>query len=467
MNVEIGQFGGQVRGSVGSLQANGPISKEALRLRLYLALLLVDVSSLIIAFALGNAVRFGDALHPQGFNMCLMLTPIYVGTAINSRAYSMDVLTVSRRGTFRALSSLLFAAGAVIFLAFTLRASLELSRLVLISGTASAGLLIMIGRQLLGRLSDRLCGGSPLSEVVIKDGRDCEVAPGAYVVEARAINLRPDINDPMMLDRMGRLLKNADRVVVACPPERKIQWALALKGANISGELLAAEVDELGAIGTGRYAGQASMVVAAGSLGLRDRLLKRALDLSIAVPALILLSPLMLIVAALIKHGSPGPVFFVQDRLGRGNRLFKIYKFRSMRAERSDGAGHRSATRDDDRVTSIGRLIRSTSIDELPQILNVIRGEMSLVGPRPHALGSTAGDALFWEVDSRYWHRHASKPGLTGLAQVRGFRGATHCRSDLTNRLQADLEYLSGWTVWRDISIIGATFKVLVHRNAF
>ena len=172
-------------------------------------------------------------------------------------------------------------------------------------------------------------------------------------------------------------------------------------------------------------------------------------------------------IAVLIKLDSRGPVFFVQDRLGRGNRLFRMYKFRSMRSDALDGAGHQSTRRDDDRITRVGRVIRRTSIDELPQILNVLSGDMSLVGPRPHALGSTAGDALFWEVDSRYWHRHASKPGLTGLAQVRGFRGATHSRSDLTNRLQADLEYLSGWTIWRDVSIIFATFRVLVHKNAF
>ena len=92
---------------------------------------------------------------------------------------------------------------------------------------------------------------------------------------------------------------------------------------------------------------------------------------------------------------------------------------------------------------------------------------MSIVGPRPHALGSRAEDRLFWDIDSAYWHRHAVKPGLTGLAQVRGYRGATETVTDLSNRLQADLEYLNGWSIWRDISIIIATFRVLVHRNAY
>jgi polysaccharide biosynthesis protein PslA len=179
------------------------------------------------------------------------------------------------------------------------------------------------------------------------------------------------------------------------------------------------------------------------------------------------LSPLMLAVALAIRLESPGPAFFVQKRLGQGNRLFRMVKFRSMRTDSCDSHGHQSTQRDDDRVTRIGRFIRGTSIDELPQLLNVLTGDMSIVGPRPHALGSTAEDMLFWEVDHRYWHRHASKPGLTGLAQVRGFRGATNNLADLTNRLQADLEYQANWTIWRDIAILFSTVRVLMHKNAF
>src|SRR3546814_2543983 len=120
--------------------------------------------------------------------------------------------------------------------------------------------------------------------------------------------------------------------------------------------------------------------------------------------------------------------------MGRGNRIFRILKFRSMRVEATDANGARSASRDDDRITRVGKFIRATSIDELPQLINVLSGEMSLVGPRPHALGSTAGNELFWRVDRQYWHRHALKPGITGLAQIRGFRGATHPKHAIVNR---------------------------------
>lgn len=118
-------------------------------------------------------------------------------------------------------------------------------------------------------------------------------------------------------------------------------------------------------------------------------------------------------------------------------------------------------------MTRVGAFIRKTSIDELPQLINVLKGDMSIVGPRPHPLGSRAANKLFWEVDDRYWHRHAAKPGLTGLAQVRGYRGATRLEADLTDRLHADLEYLDTWSIWRDLLIIFMTFRVLVHRNAY
>jgi lipopolysaccharide/colanic/teichoic acid biosynthesis glycosyltransferase/peptidoglycan/LPS O-acetylase OafA/YrhL len=251
------------------------------------------------------------------------------------------------------------------------------------------------------------------------------------------------------------------------PPERRALWVRILKGASVCSELMAPELADLAPLALDLCGGTPTMVIADGPLDRSDMLLKRAFDIALAGTALFLLSPLMLLIALLVKLSSPGPVFFIQTRIGQGNHMFRMLKFRSMRVEQEDSAGHRSAAREDSRVTAIGRLIRKTSLDELPQLLNVLRGDMSIVGPRPHALGSRAEDKLFWEVDNRYWHRHAAKPGLTGLAQVRGFRGATEQMSDLTNRLQADLEYVHNWSLWRDFLIVIQTFKVILHRNAF
>ncbi|TXC72721.1 hypothetical protein FSB78_03145 [Sphingomonas ginsenosidivorax] len=270
-----------------------------------------------------------------------------------------------------------------------------------------------------------------------------------------------------MYDRLARSLGSADRVVIACHPDRRIAWARALKGANIQSEIIVPELTGLAPLGIGLHGSEPTVVVGTGPLDLFDRLVKRAFDLSIAGVAAIILLPLMLIVAVLIKLDSPGPVFFRQQRIGRGNEMFQMLKFRSMRTEASDSVGARLTARDDDRVTRMGRLIRKTSIDELPQLFHVLTGEMSIVGPRPHALGAKAADKLYWEVDERYWTRHAAKPGLTGLAQVRGYRGNTVEESDLSNRLQADLEYLETWSIWRDLTIVALTFRVLLHRNAF
>jgi lipopolysaccharide/colanic/teichoic acid biosynthesis glycosyltransferase len=177
--------------------------------------------------------------------------------------------------------------------------------------------------------------------------------------------------------------------------------------------------------------------------------------------------PVFVLVALAIKLEDGGPVLFVQRRMGRANRFFNMYKFRSMSVAGSDSDGTVSTARDDQRVTRIGALLRRTSIDEFPQLFNVLLGDMSLVGPRPHAIGSQAGDKLFWEVDRRYWQRHSLKPGMSGLAQVRGFRGATDTERDLEDRLQSDLEYVEGWTIMRDIKIIVQTLGVLVHERAY
>ena len=138
-----------------------------------------------------------------------------------------------------------------------------------------------------------------------------------------------------------------------------------------------------------------------------------------------------------------------------------------MREDMSDPSGTRSTARDDNRITSIGKFLRRTSIDELPQLWNVIRGDMSLVGPRPHPLGTLAEGQLLWDAVPEYWARHAMRPGITGLAQVRGLRGATDRRSAIEKRVEADLEYINSWSIWLDLKILLQTIRVVMHPNAF
>jgi len=187
----------------------------------------------------------------------------------------------------------------------------------------------------------------------------------------------------------------------------------------------------------------------------------------VSLAAILLLSPVLIAAAIAVRLSSPGPLLFRQARLGKDARPFQILKFRSMRAELSDHDASQLTQKDDPRVTRVGAFIRKTSIDELPQLFNVLKGDMSIVGPRPHAAGAKAANSLYWEVDSRYWARHCIKPGITGLAQIRGHRGTTDAHEDLLLRLQSDLEYVTDWSVARDLRIMLATVAVLMHARAY
>jgi polysaccharide biosynthesis protein PslA len=440
---------------------------QSLRVRLCLMILVVDCCSILAGCLMGNFLRFGDPFAPSGINLFAVVLPIFVGVAINSDAYAADVLRDVRTGLSRASLAYAFAVFAVFFLAFYMKVSSDLSRMT--SGVAIVTTLAAMaaGRYICHGYIRHRTGMQLVYDLLIVDGVSVTPPPGVHVLDTERDDLVPNVHDPHMLNRLGMHLRGVDRVVIACPPERRQLWSILLKGSSVNGHILASELDELGAIGIGMFAGKHTLAVAHAPLDLSRRFAKRTLDLALTIPGLIFLAPLLIVVAIAIKLDSRGPVLFLQPRVGRGNRIFLTYKFRSMRVEMSDRAGAKSTRKDDDRVTRVGRFIRATSIDELPQLFNVLRGEMSLVGPRPHALGSLAGNELFWEVDERYWHRHASKPGLTGLAQVRGYRGETKEREDLANRLHADLEYLNGWTIWRDISILINTLRVIVHRNAY
>jgi lipopolysaccharide/colanic/teichoic acid biosynthesis glycosyltransferase len=199
----------------------------------------------------------------------------------------------------------------------------------------------------------------------------------------------------------------------------------------------------------------------------RDRLLKRLLDIVASFCAILILSPVLIAAAIAVRLSGPGPILFRQARMGKDAHPFMILKFRTMHVAQTDQAAEKLTEKDDPRVTRIGAFLRRTSIDELPQLFNVLRGDMSVVGPRPHAAAAKAADSLYWEVDERYWARHCIKPGMTGLAQVRGHRGPTDSHEDLVNRLQSDLEYVTNWSIWRDLRIIVATLGVLAHDNAY
>ncbi len=198
-------------------------------------------------------------------------------------------------------------------------------------------------------------------------------------------------------------------------------------------------------------------------LSRHGRLIKLFSDYLLASILLVVCLPLLILVAILIKLDSRGPVFYMQRRVGFQGREFSIFKFRTMFVE--NDTGFRQATRGDPRITRIGRLLRATSIDELPQLLNVLRGDMSLVGPRPHAVCMNAEYAV--QIDD-YLARHKIKPGITGWAQVNDARGETRSIEDMQRRVAYDLAYVDNWSLWLDLQIMLRTASVvLFHKNAY
>ncbi|WP_226573155.1 undecaprenyl-phosphate glucose phosphotransferase [Acuticoccus sediminis] len=188
-------------------------------------------------------------------------------------------------------------------------------------------------------------------------------------------------------------------------------------------------------------------------------------DRIVAAILLAVLSPILLAAAAAIWLDTGRPIIFRQPRRGWNGALFDIYKFRTMRTDMADREGARQATRDDPRVTRVGRFLRRTSIDELPQLINVLKGDMSLVGPRPHALGTKAEGKPFEEAVANYMRRYRVKPGITGWAQVNGWRGETDTNQKLHGRVRYDIEYIENWSFWLDLYILVITPISLIFRS--
>lgn len=177
---------------------------------------------------------------------------------------------------------------------------------------------------------------------------------------------------------------------------------------------------------------------------------------------LLWLAPLMAFIAMLIKLDSPGPVFFIQERFGFKNNVIRVLKFRTMHVTCCDPSGGQRTVRNDPRVSRVGRVLRRLSLDELPQLLNVLRGDMSLVGPRPHAVGMQADGCLYGDAVDEYFHRHRVKPGITGWAQVNGFRGEVDTLEKARARVDHDLYYIEHWTLWLDFKILLMTAGILI-----
>ncbi len=443
-------------------------NRAAIRRKIAFALVAGDFTSIVAAFVIAALFRTGDYGFESVRDFLFVLVPLYLVFSIYNNAHHPELSENYLASIRRGLSALAMATVALALILFFFKVSANYSRLVFGLGCFLAAAMISISRLIV--VNRRRASGMDnlYANLSIFDGVRQNKAAGLSGVNAKAMGIIPDLTDAAAIARLGKLAEGMDRIVVHCAPDRRQDWAAALKTLDVPCEIVMPELDAMGALSlrTDPY-GRASLLLNSGHLNWNQRIGKRIFDLVVSVILITLSAPLFLIVAIAIKIDSPGPVFFRQDRIGLGNRVFKIWKFRSMRTEASDFSGAVSTARSDNRVTRVGDFLRRTSIDEIPQLLNVVRGSMSLVGPRPHASSSRAEEMLFWDIDERYWYRHTVKPGLTGLAQIRGFRGSTLVKSDLINRLRADLEYVVNWSLLGDVRILISTASVLVHRNAF
>jgi len=191
----------------------------------------------------------------------------------------------------------------------------------------------------------------------------------------------------------------------------------------------------------------------------RPLIAKRVLDIVVAAIALVVLAPALIVIAILIKLDSPGPIFFRQPRWGKDKSVINIYKFRSMAVDLCDPSGVEQTVDNDPRVTRLGKVLRRTNLDELPQLWNILRGDMSLVGPRCHAIGMQACGMLYEDLVPSYHWRHRVRPGLTGLAQMRGLRGPTDTAFKARARVSADLFYIDNLSLLLDLRIIMGTIR--------
>ncbi|HSG33571.1 MAG TPA: sugar transferase [Sphingomonadaceae bacterium] len=364
----------------------------------------LDPATILFSFWLSSLVYFGSTWDDRTQIAAILVAGLFFFLAAFGGTYTTATLTDWKQATLRMVLVLGATMILFAFVAFYTKTSASFSRGAVSIGIVFSAALMATTRFILTRWLVRNYGPTLTNEIVIMDGGPQFGLRHAAAIDAQSEGIARSFEDPVVRDRLGRIIEHMDHVIVSCAPEKRLEWAKVLKSLGVNGEIISAHAHEIGAIAVRNYdrQGLTSLVVSTGPLGMRARFTKRAFDLAVASIGLVLAAPLMLLAAlAIIAEDGP-PLIFRQRRVGRKNREFTIYKFRTMKAAASDADGHRSTIRDDERVTRVGRILRRTSIDELPQLFNVLKGEMSMVGPRPHAPGSRVKERPFWQVDQRY-----------------------------------------------------------------
>jgi Undecaprenyl-phosphate glucose phosphotransferase len=465
----------------------------------YSGAVIVGIAQLIEALllaTLGFAI-FASYVEPGQqviYLPTIALTTLVANVLFNAaRTHRVIAYRTAVQQTWRVLAAWTLVFVVLLALAFLLKSSDQVSRVWLVSWYASGALVLVAFRLSLralvmqwtreGRLKRRtvIVGGGHDAEVLVEQ---IEKSAGADVRMLGVFDDRNDERSPesvASLPKLGRvsdLLEFArqtrvDLVIVSMPlsAEKRVLEMLTQLWVLPVDIRLSAHMSKL------RFTQKAySYVGDVPVFDMVDRpisdwnlIFKWLFDKLVALTALIVLSPVMLVTALAIKLDSTGPVFFKQKRHGFNNELIEIYKFRSMRTDMADASASKLVTKGDPRVTKVGKFIRKSSIDELPQLFNVLRGELSIVGPRPHALQAKADNKLYYEAVEGYFARHKVKPGITGWAQINGWRGETDTVDKIMQRVQHDLYYIEKWSILLDLYILVMTpFSLLAKsENAY
>lgn len=481
----------RARSSAGPKTRHAPLLLEATVFVLRIAeLLALAGTSLLIVTWLGDTIP--PEQHPNYFGATLFTIVFYAGLAEVMGVHDPDIRFSVRQAWGRLLTAWLSTSMFMLTLSFLLKNSEDYSRTWAVTwffgGAAalcfvrSAGIGWMRSMKRTGVYNQRVAifgagsQGNRLARYIIGNdkltidlvGFFDDRTPQRLGAEERALDVRGNLADLIALIRSS----NVDQVIVALP------WSAETRLQEVVGELAITPVRIRLAPDLASFAFAQRAVVLLGDLPVMtlferpisgvDHIIKRVEDLLFAGVGLILISPLLLLVAIAIRLDSKGPIFFRQEREGFNNKRFWIWKFRSMYHDHSEFDHITQARRDDPRITRVGHLIRRLSIDELPQLFNVIVGEMSMVGPRPHAPSTRAGDRLFGDVVKTYAARHKVKPGITGWAQVSGWRGETDTEEKLLKRLEHDLFYIENWSIMMDFYILLRTITTLpFHSRAY
>ena len=467
----------------------GPLSPELLVgiVRLMDACVVVGTGAVVFILYLSRGPDFATEAERYFLTSLLAATLFMVGFQ-HIEGYSVRQLRMLRWQLTRAAAVWAIVVSLLLLVAFVGKLSATYSRGWTLSWTVSALALILIERVILRLAIARwVRQGHPTRNVVIVGAGEhgqrlitkLRKSPGLAllgVFDDRRSRIPPSVCGCDVLGNAEDLLHFAhdvpvEEIIIALPlnAEQRIKAIVdKLKSLPTDLRLSVEPIAELPVRGIS-YAGNVPMLaVVDRPIKHWNAVAKRVEDVMISSFLLLLFAPTMTIIATLIKLDSRGPVFFAQERFGFNNDVIRVLKFRTMHADRGDPSGAQRTVPRDPRVTRVGRMLRALSFDELPQLLNVLRGDMSLVGPRPHAITMKAGGRLYYEAVEQYVHRHRVKPGITGWAQVNGLRGEIDTLEKAHARVEQDLYYIENWSLWLDLKTLALTMPVLLSRqNAY